>query len=233
MILYKYLQPARLDVLRTKRIRFTQPGDFNDPFEFRPRIESTVSGPEVRQYVENNFDRLLEEELSKYGSLVEVVPKDTLKLILSAQKTNAPQLFKLLEPEIIGLVSPLIDKFLNQSVGVLCLSEIRDSLLMWGHYTENHTGLVVGFDSEHPFFSKRKTEQDEFAFCGRFSINANVRRLYFQTHLPRFGFRQNQKSGRMKRNGASLGYCQKLVSESMLNPFLYVYLNFLMMLYWK
>jgi hypothetical protein len=175
MILYKYLQPARLDVLRTKRIRFTRPGDFNDPFEFRPRIESTVSGSEVRQYVEDNFDSLLEEELAKYGSLVELIPKDTLKLILSAQKTNAPQLFKLLEPEIVGFVSPLIDRFLNQSVGVLCLSEIRDSLLMWGHYTENHTGFVVGFDSEHPFFSKRKTEQDEFGF---------LRRVQYQRERP-------------------------------------------------
>jgi len=63
MILYKYLQPTRLDVLKHKRIRFTQPGDFNDPFEFRPKIRDVASD------VEEHFDQLVDEELAKYGVL--------------------------------------------------------------------------------------------------------------------------------------------------------------------
>jgi hypothetical protein len=43
MALYKYLIPARLDVLERRRIRFTQPAAFNDPFEFKPYIESAAS----------------------------------------------------------------------------------------------------------------------------------------------------------------------------------------------
>lgn len=35
-LLYKYVSPERIDVLREKRIRFTQPCFLNDPFEFRP-----------------------------------------------------------------------------------------------------------------------------------------------------------------------------------------------------
>jgi hypothetical protein len=42
MILYKYLHPDRIDVLTQKMVRFTQPGDFNDPFEFRPYIQSAA-----------------------------------------------------------------------------------------------------------------------------------------------------------------------------------------------
>lgn len=64
-------------------------------------------------------------------------------------------------------VSLSIDSFLNQNVGVLCLSEVRDSILMWGHYTDDHRGFVVGFDSTHPFFSSRRTDQDEFGFLCR------------------------------------------------------------------
>ena len=69
MILYKYLQPTRLDVLKHKRIRFTQPGDFNDPFEFRPKIRDVASDAEVQAYVEEHFDQLVDEELAKYGVL--------------------------------------------------------------------------------------------------------------------------------------------------------------------
>ena len=36
------------------------------------------------------------------------------------------------------------------SVGVLSLSEKRDCALMWSHYTAQHTGFVIGFDTAHP-----------------------------------------------------------------------------------
>ena len=162
MILYKYLQRARLDVLKAKKIRFTQPGDFNDPFEFRPRIQSVASEEHVRAYVEDNFEQLVEQQLDKYGALIKAPPQPALKELLYQQKARIPELFRLLEPPMIAKVSSLLDGALNQNVGVLCLSEVRDSILMWGHYAENHRGFVVGFDSKHPFFSLRRTEQDEF-----------------------------------------------------------------------
>lgn len=42
----------------------------------------------------------------------------------------------------------------RQSIGIVCLTEKPDNLLMWAHYAQNHEGFVVGFDTEHPFFSK-------------------------------------------------------------------------------
>jgi len=164
MTLYKYLQPARVDLLKHRRIRFTQPGDFNDPFEFRPKIREVVSDTEVQTYVENNFEKLVEEDLEKFGALVKHLPQTELRKLLIRQKAMLPQLFRLLEPTAIQKLSPLLDGILNENVGVLCLSEVRDSILMWGHYTDNHRGFVVGFDSNHPFFSKRRSDQDEFGF---------------------------------------------------------------------
>ena len=79
MILYKYLPPVRLDVLIHRRIRFTQPGDFNDPFEFRPRIREIASDAEMQAYVEENFERLVDEDLVKYGALTQIFPQVDLK----------------------------------------------------------------------------------------------------------------------------------------------------------
>ncbi len=39
---------------------------------------------------------------------------------------------------------------ISKSIGVLCMSMNRSSILMWGHYCEMHRGLVVGFDLTHP-----------------------------------------------------------------------------------
>jgi len=163
MVLYKYLPPARLDVIEKRTIRFTQPADFNDPFEFRPCIQSAASDAQVREYVEANFETLVDRELAQYGQLVPAA----LRAQLPQLKANLPALFRLSEPHVLAKVSPLIDEFLNRHVGVLCLSELKDSILMWGHYTENHQGLTVGFDADHPFFSRRRSDQDEFGFLRR------------------------------------------------------------------
>jgi hypothetical protein len=40
-------------------------------------------------------------------------------------------------------------------VGVLCLSETANSIVMWGHYSNCHTGFVLGLDGEHPFFNSK------------------------------------------------------------------------------
>jgi hypothetical protein len=175
LILYKYLPPERSDILKNRRIRFTQPGDFNDPFEFRPYIETAMEEGFTTKYLEENFDQLIEENLEKYASLISPIPKEFVKPLLLAQKDQMPQLLKLLDPAMIQAITPRIDRTLNQIVGVLCLSEVRDSLLMWGHYTDNHRGFVVGFDSENPFFSKRKTEKDELGF---------LRQVQYQRQRP-------------------------------------------------
>jgi hypothetical protein len=167
MILYKYLQPARVDVLKHRRIRFTQPGDFNDPFEFRPKIRELASDAEAQAYVEEHFEQLIDQDLAKYGALTQFLGQADLKALLAKQKPLLPTLFGLLEPAAIRKLSPIIDGFFNANVGVLCLSEVRDSILMWGHYTDSHRGFVVGFDSDHPFFSRRRSDMDEFGFLRR------------------------------------------------------------------
>lgn len=127
-------------------------------------IQAAASDEKVRAYVEEHFEQLLDEEFAKYSALIQFLPHAELKEQLLRQKALLPVLYRLLEPQAIQRWSPAIDSFFNLNVGVLCLSEVRDSILMWGHYTENHRGFVVGFDPDHPFFSKRSSEDDDFGF---------------------------------------------------------------------
>jgi Protein of unknown function (DUF2971) len=174
MILYKYLQPARVDVLERKMIRFTPPGDFNDPFEFRPCIESAASDEAVRGYVEANFDTIMETELRKYGALLSGYEHMVKELALR-NKPMVLNLFRQLEPGFLNKLGPSFNSIFNQNVGIMCLSEIPDSILMWGHYTDCHRGFVIGYDSDHPFFSKRRGPDDEFGF---------LRQVVYQRQRP-------------------------------------------------
>lgn len=40
------------------------------------------------------------------------------------------------------------------NLGILSLTGSKHSLLMWAHYSNHHEGIIVGFNSEHPFFNQ-------------------------------------------------------------------------------
>ncbi len=51
------------------------------------------------------------------------------------------------------VISRDIVQQLNALIGILCLSRVNDSLLMWSHYADQYAGAVVEFDGSHEFFA--------------------------------------------------------------------------------
>ena len=74
-MLYKYLAPERIDVLQKRLVRFTPPGAFNDPFEFRPVLKTLASDSQFQQFTDLEFNKLADTELAKIGPLLSLVPK--------------------------------------------------------------------------------------------------------------------------------------------------------------
>lgn len=50
--------------------------------------------------------------------------------------------------EVSAAVARMLQTDVSQEFSVLCLSEVPDSILMWGHYARSHEGCVLGFDSD-------------------------------------------------------------------------------------
>jgi hypothetical protein len=82
----------------------------------------------------------------------------------------APHLLEVMRPTLhdrLKMDLPIhienIKQNLIDKIGVLCLSEVNDSILMWSHYASNHEGFVVEFDVHNPFFSQNKF-QDNLGF---------------------------------------------------------------------
>jgi len=154
MILYKYLSAHRVDILREKEIRFTEPALFNDPFESVANITSFGPDSDVLPAILKRFEDIDEEEWER------VRREDRIDLSLSEFKEyvrqnpdKALEEFRKTEPSALNDQSRKLYELINNAIGVLSLSEKYDSLLMWAHYADQHRGFVLGFDSSSDFFS--------------------------------------------------------------------------------
>ena len=88
-----------------------------------------------------------------------------------------------------SLVNVLQDKLnssmseVKDSVRVVCLSEVYDSILMWSHYAQNHTGFCIEYDfEENNMFYKRlypvKYTTDRYAISKADMSHSNTRWIY-------------------------------------------------------
>ena len=156
MRLCKYVPPERVDILTGGRIRFTQPTVFNDPFEMSPRLNGLLTAAdiladdEMMQRAQEEFDGLADDIRSRIEfdqfleKFVEVINDGVAgKGILDEVRHT------------------LIARFLSQT-GVLTMAERPDNLLMWSHYADQHRGFVIEFDTDHPFFDQRRSDDDHF-----------------------------------------------------------------------
>lgn len=185
MAFYKYLSEERIDVIENSLIRFTQPSQFNDPFEAFPFYKSLTD--------EKNIENLSKDLQINKNDIIEQVEKLVEKKYKEAQnsKSNLPpwdfikniiRNYKPLQEEIEKqkpyyeqiarneftsilridseenrqMVLSEILNSINKTIGILSLTEREDNLLMWAHYSNNHKGYVIQFDDEHFFFDRRK-----------------------------------------------------------------------------
>jgi hypothetical protein len=137
-VLYKYLSPARIDVLQNLKIRFTQPYALNDPFE-----SALLLGTKKDIYAE------WEVEMERMARELNPETEEDHANLEQAKVFLREEARKMVSPQIFG--QQLI-KRLNKSQGVLSLSRTNDSLLMWSHYGDSHKGYVIGLDDSHQWF---------------------------------------------------------------------------------
>lgn len=159
MFLYKYLPAERIDVLENLKIRFTQAGSLNDPFELKPYFPSLLSEGFYQRSLNEEFRKIYDSE--GYSKLVSY----------DAFISQVRYLIPTIEKEFKELGSKKLDyamSFLHNSIGILSLSENLHNLLMWSHYANSHTGFVIALDSEHSFFSEIDALGDRQYFdCGK------------------------------------------------------------------
>ena len=138
--LYKYTTAcSAVKILMTNKIYFSTPTEFNDPFDALPVLNMKTK--EDRKSCMENMENRIKHE----GSPPIPDWNNKKHKIINDQKCAdnfAIQYTKGIQK---------LDK-----TGFCCLSSVNDSLPMWAHYADNHTGCCLIFNFRNYNFNPEK-----------------------------------------------------------------------------
>ena len=134
--LYKYRSGTEKDIenLENDKIWVPKPDEFNDPYDCSLFIDS-----EELLYIAGNEKGEIDDirkDINKYKKLFPGIKIPDIEQVIKEVGSVAN---KIIQPEINKL---------RDSLGIYCLTEDRDSILMWSHYAENHKGFCIEYDFE-------------------------------------------------------------------------------------
>ncbi|BBW19732.1 DUF2971 domain-containing protein [Enterobacter kobei] len=174
--MYKYLPSERIDILENNLICFNNPLNFNDPFEFNTSFN--FDSFESNLYDSLKTIDLFKELPTELLTLIEKLPNDTANNILEEAKRSMLSIYQKEKENIIRTTENTMQGFnskLIEMTRILSLTETPTNILMWGHYAQAHSGFVIEFDTNHPFFSQHRSHKDEFGY---------LRKVIYQKEYP-------------------------------------------------
>lgn len=179
--LYKYysINDYLYEVIKSSSCWFSRPSDFNDPFDCNLDISIGNSVGEIMDNLErSSMFRLLKEELLQRSDDVKYAGKRLL----------AKPFF------IKRIINEVHKYYINQNIGVYCLSEDPMNILMWSHYADSHKGICVEFDIKR----------------GGFFYN-NLLPVQYRKRYPKFELSDYQDEGNMMFTMHQQAICTKSV----------------------
>jgi hypothetical protein len=136
--LYKYCALGKWtpNLFQDNELYFQSPNAFNDPFDSVVRFVCEGSRSQRKRYF-RVYAPHYDPNLSRHRALS-----------LERQfKTGS-----LDDASIRGRQKGF--RKIRDRMGVLCLTEKKDNILMWSHYAWYHTGFCIEFKTDDPFFSQ-------------------------------------------------------------------------------
>lgn len=134
-VLYKYRDwdlKFHRQLIEKQIAYFASPGSFNDPFDCKIPIRYDINSAEQ---LEDIYYQALK---AQYKDANDKAIRDYAKKSVR-EGPISPDSFKKNGQEYFD--------DLNRRMGVFSVSQKKDDILMWGHYSNSHRGFCVGFDT--------------------------------------------------------------------------------------
>jgi hypothetical protein len=128
------------EIICESRMYFANPASFNDPFDCRPTFVMDGTADDVRKYFAGVYKRQA-PYLDRASRRSEV--RKQFKV-----PSRAPN-----SPEALQRFSDFYYENISGKVGLLCLTEKPDDILMWSHYGSSHAGVCLGFRNDGEAFA--------------------------------------------------------------------------------
>lgn len=151
--LFKYCDARGLDILQSLRLKVTPPKEFNDPFEFMPKVEFRISPAAIRKGMVS--DKLLRDVWRQFCPEMEFETFRSLYVAKFEEEgdSHVEDVLQQLQVAAAEARDDILD-FMSSRFALACYSESADNFLMWSHYTSGHQGVVVAFNVKDEFFTK-------------------------------------------------------------------------------
>jgi hypothetical protein len=117
---YRDLGPRTMEIFEKASLWFATAQSFNDPFDC-------------------NLSETYTHTLSEYQSYLDTQPFTPTERIAVEKLSHT-------RPDEVRNICIKARNGAVNSRGILALASINDNILLWSHYTRDHTGLVLGFD---------------------------------------------------------------------------------------
>jgi hypothetical protein len=128
-------------ILETRTVYFSNPKDFNDPWDCRPVYDTQqLRDTRVR-------DAHIKFFLKSHQKHIGGRNRHQRRGIGSRLRTEH-ELLEVLVEKAAGIEEDIFRRY-----RVYCLSRRGDCILMWAHYARNHTGICLEFDVKCPLIS--------------------------------------------------------------------------------
>jgi Protein of unknown function (DUF2971) len=143
-LIYKYCRRHGVRFIQNRKLKFSPPIDFDDPFELRPRPgDSTLSIDDSNILLNDDLRmRTLYEPTKSTISF-----KNWLRPRRDDPKEFNRELARVM-PKAIEDYCPGALASVSKEYGMACFSETPADIRMWSHYADEHKGVVVGLDTD-------------------------------------------------------------------------------------
>lgn len=133
------LEWVRRSILHSQH-HFSAPFSFNDPFDCRPNFALNGTKDQIVKYYEAILSRRC-PEMSRQERRID-----------ARRRVSDPE-FDPRNPANFAKFRSMYHEQVTARVGVLCISEVPDDLLMWAHYADSHKGICLALNRSNPFFA--------------------------------------------------------------------------------
>jgi hypothetical protein len=176
---YKYVTPeTALLILQNRTVRYSSPTLFNDPFDIQTRLRCEFEESEFLTAYRDEIFRLFHGQkeprfIDNTAPLCREI--QVFRRIVEDKSKMTKEIFDRMTEDILEAGKQLLEcenEEMNiwwmraaKATKVFCVAEMPDNLLMWAHYSKDHTGAVIEFeclpDLDTPLCAARKVNYVE------------------------------------------------------------------------
>lgn len=129
-----------ISLLNEKKIKFSIPKDFNDPWDCRPAY---------KKYFEDSIS--LAKQIDYFEKAHKIhrpdISEEDRQRLKAEWLSDPSKVFKAIED-----AEKLVENSINEQYRVYCLTPKSDCELMWAHYAECHRGICLRFSTKNKIF---------------------------------------------------------------------------------